>query len=821
MNECKHRGQQTGERECKTCGGHVKMKVFECPYHADGVTIRNDCARCLIPGKTHIGPVRSIVLSPDGYRVPQTDRIVAATEGAVKVPSTYDPDAARTIDQAKAHGAQAIIRWDEQGCMMGSRRAGKRLSAACYESGIAPVALDYGALDHYACHSYDLYLPDGRSHIVHEFPNMPASEPDWSMCDPKTRAYVERIRALYAQAKAMPPLEGTTPGYVAIFAQCSASMSRLPVNNRDSKGRASDYLFRAYDELNKAGVPVVIKFGPIGAKDVPEGFPADVPHFRAGPVGSDENTLLNARIAVHARNVLIICSSVVNEFLLTGIPVMATGKSWFNGLGVYDEAKDWPDVARTATVNVPARNKYLQWWVRHQWYPEQAAGSLAERITEFHAIRRQQRVTSVTAVYAPDVRMETHTTRCLSLLQRQLPFARRIAAVDLASDGYIAKMRDTFGCEIQRPTDGKPPRMTSMLRTALDSCKTPYFLTVENDVTPNHGCVDALIEAMDAAAPNVVAVQAVCVNAGRVVYPSRHRVTDAQFRKGGVYDDPRQPTFSCTLWRTDALKQADWSGIHQLCYGDADLWQKIRTVRPDAKAISVCAATCGHVGHAARLPNAPRDGDPKPVAKTVVPPVSKPKPKAENAHHKAILARWSESSAWMKGHSQHAREYAEWHRRVSAIKPKVYVEIGSNAGRALWLIQDALEPGARIVSVDQSHITPRGTDINVTLGKLRANGFDVRFVEGDSHDPDTVAKVAAECGGPADACFIDGDHTFEGVTSDYKQYRHLVRPGGLIGLHDIANKTCGVRQLWDVLKTEPGASEVVYQQSMGIGMLQC
>jgi hypothetical protein len=33
--------------------------------------------------------------------------------------------------------------------------------------------------------------------------------------------------------------------------------------------------------------------------------------------------------------------------------------------------------------------------------------------------------------------------------------------------------------------------------------------------------------------------------------------------------------------------------------------------------------------------------------------------------------------------------------------------------------------------------------------------------------------------------FIDGDHTYDGVRQDYEMYAPLVRPGGLVGFHDI------------------------------------
>jgi hypothetical protein len=59
-----------------------------------------------------------------------------------------------------------------------------------------------------------------------------------------------------------------------------------------------------------------------------------------------------------------------------------------------------------------------------------------------------------------------------------------------------------------------------------------------------------------------------------------------------------------------------------------------------------------------------------------------------------------------------------------------------------------------------------------------------------------------------DFLFIDGDHTYEGVKDDYEMYKHLVRPGGWIGFHDIkntefhTNANCRVDLLWSELEGE-------------------
>ena len=51
LHPCTVRGERIGERECLTCGNRkVKLHVFACPQHPDGVTIR-DCQKHQRTGK--------------------------------------------------------------------------------------------------------------------------------------------------------------------------------------------------------------------------------------------------------------------------------------------------------------------------------------------------------------------------------------------------------------------------------------------------------------------------------------------------------------------------------------------------------------------------------------------------------------------------------------------------------------------------------------------------------------------------------------------------------------------------------------------------
>jgi predicted O-methyltransferase YrrM len=102
-------------------------------------------------------------------------------------------------------------------------------------------------------------------------------------------------------------------------------------------------------------------------------------------------------------------------------------------------------------------------------------------------------------------------------------------------------------------------------------------------------------------------------------------------------------------------------------------------------------------------------------------------------------------------------------------------------------------------------------------------------MSGNSHDPEFRKKVEKELGDEkADLLFIDGDHTEAGVEADYRDYKHLVRPGGIIAFHDIVEnqplETNQVYYLWKRIKEE-GADTMEFvndpaQCGFGIGIVR-
>ena len=106
-------------------------------------------------------------------------------------------------------------------------------------------------------------------------------------------------------------------------------------------------------------------------------------------------------------------------------------------------------------------------------------------------------------------------------------------------------------------------------------------------------------------------------------------------------------------------------------------------------------------------------------------------------------------------------------------------------------------------------------------------GQRIELLRRDSHDLETVRLVHGLLAGRGvDLLFIDGDHTYEGVSQDYASYASLVRAGGLIAIHDIVpgnqEDVGGVPRFWKELKQTSDTEEIVRdwnQGGFGIGLV--
>lgn len=70
-------------------------------------------------------------------------------------------------------------------------------------------------------------------------------------------------------------------------------------------------------------------------------------------------------------------------------------------------------------------------------------------------------------------------------------------------------------------------------------------------------------------------------------------------------------------------------------------------------------------------------------------------------------------------------------------------------------------------------------------------------VKGDSQTPSTIDKVMKLLNGKmVDFIFVDGNHSYNGVKSDWEVYKQMIYPGGIIAFHDI-NADPNFFEIWE------------------------
>jgi predicted O-methyltransferase YrrM len=138
------------------------------------------------------------------------------------------------------------------------------------------------------------------------------------------------------------------------------------------------------------------------------------------------------------------------------------------------------------------------------------------------------------------------------------------------------------------------------------------------------------------------------------------------------------------------------------------------------------------------------------------------------------------------GAAQKPGELSALCKLLEAARPRVVVEIGVWLSGTLWAWSQLPGP-PRVIAID---IEPK------------TNLHGAEFIQGDSTSFDTARRLYDLLGGqPVDFLHIDGGHEYEQAAADYWIYSRLVRPGGLIAIHDIW-KIAGPAMLWKEIPGE-------------------
>lgn len=162
--------------------------------------------------------------------------------------------------------------------------------------------------------------------------------------------------------------------------------------------------------------------------------------------------------------------------------------------------------------------------------------------------------------------------------------------------------------------------------------------------------------------------------------------------------------------------------------------------------------------------------------------------------------------------------------------PKTLVEIGTARGGTLFLLCRVAAADATLVTVDlppgesKASYPPWKAPLYQSFG---AAGQRVHLIRGDSSASETRQAVRQALNQqPIDCLWIDGDHRYEGVRRDFDTFTPMVRPGGLIALHDIrpgpAELVGGVPRFWREVKSQYRHREILEPgdyQGFGIGVL--
>ena len=198
------------------------------------------------------------------------------------------------------------------------------------------------------------------------------------------------------------------------------------------------------------------------------------------------------------------------------------------------------------------------------------------------------------------------------------------------------------------------------------------------------------------------------------------------------------------------------------------------------------------------------------------------------------LTRTYRGKGWFRDLSafQVKAEYCQLVDFVARQQPRVILEIGTAKGGTLvaW---------SRIATELAISIDMFGGVGGGGYPKAKARlfhqfavdrpGVEIVLLRHDSHALETRERVKEILAGRTiDFLFIDGDHTYDGVSRDFELWSGLVTSGGHVALHDILpppeGSDCGVDRLWAELKPKyPEHFELIedpQQDWNGVGILQ-
>ena len=176
--------------------------------------------------------------------------------------------------------------------------------------------------------------------------------------------------------------------------------------------------------------------------------------------------------------------------------------------------------------------------------------------------------------------------------------------------------------------------------------------------------------------------------------------------------------------------------------------------------------------------------------------------------------------------SQDRNELYDLAVMVKDLAPKRVLEIGVCEGGWLWCMSPFFAPGATIIGIDSlENPVIRIENLRSVIARLGAT-HPTMLIEDISQSEESLNRVKDVLGGhPLDLLHIDGGHEEERARSDWERYSPLVRPGGIVAMHDIRGvgyKEQEVDVLWAEIEADKSLITRVFshrENQMGIGVV--
>ncbi|HRU04989.1 MAG TPA: CmcI family methyltransferase [Candidatus Brocadiia bacterium] len=802
---------------------------------------------------------RPDMLAPDSYRKAATEQMAAAliargwTVRFEHLDCNRPMWGLREIAEASAVPLSAVLRWEE-GARLFTNAEWIRACAWMHECDILPAQVDFGYFGHYDSRLLVPWKPDGEPDTS-PWATAPATL-DWNRFIPAVRAWRDYMAGEWEHAGKLGPVPGLEPGYVLIYQQFSHRLSVLP--------GAPDYrtwAAKAAQAVRQAGLVPVFKLSKLHAERLP------LPEGVRGFVEADGIPHLNTRLLRYARHSVIITSTVSAESVVRGLPVMACGKGFHAGLGVFGEARDWADLAMTPEVDPVARAKWINGWASVQFPPEQFGERFDEALRRFHDSRPMGQALFSLGVGLGNHLMAVPAMKAIAAQSGQrVRLASKAGTLQAGLDWLSAQ--SWAGPNTNRRWDFSGVNTSTgvafMRHPPAASDLPPAVRRVEQGITgqqpheSERNFAPARRVGFDGPMPSGrMVVRSACIRA----LPPAYVAVAMDCTDGEHWSKRRWPHWQefSRLWNAGpgrrpplvfvGVKPAPWAASYGLDLLGQTTIEEAADIIQRAELLVGIDGGLSHVAAAVRTPSLLIYGPTTSLANGPTAPsvtvlcagvdcrpcfatqawgacqnakcLSQIAPqRVVNAAQQILEQRGLPIEAETRAERLNARlnmarrlgvpaaqrpgDLMEVWRLIEAEQPRVVVEIGSLRGGWLYTVAPAVPRPATLIGIDP---TPNAGRQKVGA-ELAREGYAVQWIQADSHKTETLAKLKALlCGAPVDVLHIDGDHSLAGVAADWDMYAPLVRPGGLVLLHDAANPTEPVPAAVAELKKRTGVAE--------------